>query len=325
MRGRRPSRRIVIIGADGFIGSHLTRIAVSSGASVTAVCVNGDWRLRGIKGIDTVPVTGGRWWSTAFEPTLRRCLRGSDTVALLAYSPARDQSPDAREEHERSTNVAGALRIVDLAAAHAVRLVFASSSEVYGNWHERPIAESTPVSPHTPYAKAKVVVERAVGGLARRIEGSCSLRIATVYGPGENGPRAIPSFMRAYLQGELPVIHGEGSDVRDYIHVRDVARAFLSACFTSPPLPEAVNVGSGEGRTTMNVLEEVASTFKRSPDARHVASPRPATRSVLDPKLASQTLEFRPQELFGAGLQEEARWLATRLGNGRIVASDPAA
>jgi UDP-glucose 4-epimerase len=304
-------RRVVILGADGFIGSHLTRAAASSGARVTAVCVNGDWRLRSVGGIERVRVPGGAWWSTAFEPTLRRCLRNASAIALLAYSPPPDRTVDAWEDHERSTNVAGAARVVGLAAEHGARVVLASSSDVYGTWHERPISERTSASPRTPYARAKVISEQ----LARQVPGSCSLRIATVFGPGEHGPRAIPSFIRAYLRGDLPVIHGQGSDIRDYIHVRDVARAFLAACLRSDPAPEALNIGSGVGRSTIEVLEAVAAVLDRRPEARHVISPRPAARVVLDPHGARASLNFVASERFATALAEEARWLKAWLSS----------
>src|SRR5204862_7818245 len=100
------------------------------------------------------------------------------------------------------------------------------------------------------------------------------LRLATVFGPGETGPRAIPSFIRALARGERPVVHGDGDDIRDYVYVDDVAMGFLSAA-TIPGLAPIYNVGSGEGRSTISVLRAVAAVMERPASALHVPAKRP--------------------------------------------------
>ena len=126
--------------------------------------------------------------------------------------------------------------------------MFTSSADVYGPWHEEPVTERTAPEPQTPYAEAKLEAERRLAEAAGS-RSVVSLRLATVYGPGEDGPRAIPSFINAFLSDEVPVLHGGGRDVRDYVHVEQVAAAILNAC-TRPSPPATINIGSGVGRST---------------------------------------------------------------------------
>ena len=125
------------------------------------------------------------------------------------------------------------------------RVVFASSADVYGPWHEDAVTENT-----TAGARDAVRGGQARGGAAPSVVDCVSLRIATVFGPGENGPRAIPSFVRALHADEQPVVDGDGSDVRDYVHVVDVAVAFLNAAATTAhgDGPERRVRGSGDRR-----------------------------------------------------------------------------
>jgi UDP-glucose 4-epimerase len=203
-----------------------------------------------------------------------------------------------RLTHELEVNTAGAERV---AAAAPGRVVFASSADVYGPWHDDPVSEDVPAAPATPYAVAKLEAERRLDAV--------SLRIATVFGPGENGPRAIPSFVRALRAGERPVVHGDGEDLRDYVHVVDVAAALLNAIVAEPA--GVLNVGSGTGRTTLEILEAVCRACGREPDAEHVPATRPSSRLVLDSARARDALGFLPTADFDAALAEEVRWLGS--------------
>ena len=173
-------------------------------------------------------------------------------------------------------------------------------ADVYGSWQDEPVGESVPTRPATSYAEAKLVAERELGAV--------SLRVATAYGPGETGLRAIPAVIRALSAGEPPVVHGDGGDVHDYVHVDDVAAAFLNAAGSS--LDSAVlNIGSGIGRTTLEVLKTVASALGVEPHVRYEPSPRAPAQLVLDPAAARLVLGFEPRRDFEAVVREEAEWL----------------
>jgi nucleoside-diphosphate-sugar epimerase len=164
----------------------------------------------------------------------------------------------------------------------------------------------------TAYAHAKLEAERLVAG-ACGARGHVCLRIGTVFGPGEDGPRAIPAFVRALNRASPAVVHGDGADVRDYVHVSDVVAATLNAALADDP-PPVVNVGSGVGRTTLDVLHAVAGAVGVEPLVRYEPSTRLRSRLVLDVGLARRALGVEPRVDFAALVAEEARWLVRRSG-----------
>jgi UDP-glucose 4-epimerase len=315
---RQPACRVAVLGADGFIGSHVVGAACAAGAEVIGLCVGDPWRLRGLEGHADLRLSGlggARWWDESFGRVLARLAGRFDALVLLAYSPpASAASEQARLEHERRVNVGGARRLAEAAAAAGAVVVFASSADVYGPWHDAPVGEEVPPRPWTPYAVAKLEAERLVADVLRDVAACVVARIGTVFGPGETGPRAIPSFTRAVRAGEAPVVDGDGRDVRDYVWVADVAAALVNAVGLARAKPglSTINVGSGAGRTTLEVLQAVA-TASGQEGARPVHRPRrrPPSRLVLDPGMARRTVGLVPRLDFEAAVAEEVRWLAT--------------
>jgi len=304
--------RIAVLGADGFIGSAVVRAALGAGATVDALCAKHPWRLGDLEADSSLQIADlAAWWERSRVESLEPVLAGADAVALLAYQPPPDRFSARR--HEREVNAAGTAAIGEIAARVGARLVFTSSADVYGHWQEEPVTELTVPQPQTPYSEAKLEAERHLSSLggARSI---VSLRLATVFGPGEDGPRAIPSFINAFLRSEEPVLHGDGTDVKDYVHVDDVAAAIVNACLRPSP-PATMNLGSGVGRSTEEVLRAVAAAMDVEPHARREPSPRPSSRLVVDPALASRELGFDPHRDFKPALRDEVRWLRDRRGS----------
>lgn len=302
-------RRLAVLGADGFIGSQVVRAALAASAQVTAISLRDPWRLLGVAGPDLRHASVFEWWDPSSLPELRGLLRGVDALALLAYRPPPASADSvARLEHELSVNAGSACRLAKAAFELGLRVVFASSADVYGPWHEAPVTEESLPNPVTPYARAKLRAEQLV---AEAGEASVSVRIATVFGPGEHGPRAIPSFLRALARGERPVVHGDGSDVRDYVYVGDVAAAIVNACLAPPGSLRAnvLNLGSGRGRTTLQILRSVCALLGAACDPRYEPHSRERSRLVLDPSRARYALGFEASEEFDELVAEEARWL----------------
>jgi UDP-glucose 4-epimerase len=307
-------RAIAVLGADGYIGSRVVCAALAAGARVTGVCVKDPWRLAHIRDPRLVlkPVEGGGWWLDDAFLGLTRLLGQVEAVVLLYYRRPDARTDAGRLDEELRLNAATVERIAKAAASAGVTLVFASSADVYGPWLDGLVAEDTPARPVTPYAKAKLEAERLVADAFGAGGGYVIERIATVYGPGENGPRAIPSFVRAFYRGVVPVVHGDGTDVRDYVHVDDVAAASLNAA-VGPCDAGVVNIGSGVGRTTLDVLRAVAAALGAEPLARYEPSRRPPSRLVLDPRRACRALGFEPRREFERAVRDEALWLRERL------------
>lgn len=300
-------RRLAVLGADGFIGSHVVRTALARGGTVTAICIKEPWRLRDLDGhpqlkLEAVP--GGRWWAHGYQLKFAGLLDRADVLIMLAYEPPASKAD--RLQHEFAVNVRGAHSVAETASQSGVPVVFSSSADVYGPRHDDPVTERTPPEPATPYAQAKLEAERALFA-----SGACvALRISTVFGPGENGPRAIPSFVRALSAGEDPVVHGDGTDVRDYVHVGDLAATIVNSCASNMDGRNTLlNIGSGVGRTTNEILSAVADTFGVEPRASYQSRTSRPSRLVLDITQARVLLGLAPRQDFKRALQEEVAWL----------------
>src|SRR3954447_22163684 len=244
-----PRPRLAVLGADGFVGSRVVRTALASGFDVTAICVRPPWRLDDIDfaPLRTVQVPGGRWWETRGLDSMAIAMADADALALLAYEAPASRLGEAALEHERRVNAAGAQRVAGIAAELGLRVVFASSADVYGARNDAPVREATEPRPGTPYAIAKAEAEHLVANACRSSRGAVSVRLSTVFGPHEHAARAIPAFIRALAAGERPVVHGDGSDVRDYVYVDDVARALVHCAldaFAFSAVAPVINLGS---------------------------------------------------------------------------------
>ena len=286
-----PGARLAVVGAEGFIGSHVAAAALSAGARVDAFHSRDPWRLAALEN-ERLRIA-----------ELPSSLPDADAVALLSYSP-----PPASADplaHELAVNVAQTVRLAEQARSKGSRVVFASSADVYGPWHDEPVTEDTPPEPATPYARAKLEAESRLHELG----GCVSLRISTVFGPSEHTARAIPSFISSLARGEEAVLHGDGGDVRDYVYVGDVAAAFVIAAFDSKPLPALLNLGSGQGRTTLEVLRAIADVVGVEPNARFQPSLRAPSRLVLNTSHAAESLGFVAHQDFKVFLEEESCWL----------------
>lgn len=278
---------VMVVGADGFIGSHVVALALDAGAEVRAICPKDPWRIRGL---EIEPEVVPHWWQV--DPA------DAEVVVTLAYEPPASYEGQAWLAHELGVNTA---RAVELARG-ARRTVFASSADVYGPWHDEPIDEDTAPAPATPYAEAKLRAEEALAD-----PDAVAVRLATVYGPSEHERRAIPAFILAAINGTHAVVHGDGSDVRDYVYVGDVAAAIVNAC--ASPVTGALNLGSGVGRSTLEVLELVGAALGVMVEPTFEPRTRPPTKLVLETARARTELGFRARQDLPVALAEEAEWL----------------
>jgi UDP-glucose 4-epimerase len=209
-----------------------------------------------------------------------------------------------------AVNVGGTVSLMEAMRDVGVRrVVFISSGTVYGNQAKQPLNENVQPYPHSPYAVSKLAAEyyvRTIGDLWG-IE-TVSLRVFNAYGPGQHlppsHPPVIPNFLRQAIRGGTLVMHGDGSQTRDYVFVDDVVNTMIAAA-TAPSIDNLIiNIGSGR-ETSINelvqlVMEvtgtkiEVISNHKNDPGV---------SRMCADLTLARQMLGYKPHFTLAEGLR----------------------
>jgi len=180
---------------------------------------------------------------------------GIDYIVHLAAQISVPRSIDNPDE-TLSVNVDGTKSIISAAESAGVKkIIFASSAAVYGDCEHVPISEDSPLIPQSPYAVSKIVGEELLR--MSNIE-TCSLRFFNVYGPGQSSEggyaAVIPAFKKAISLGKECTIFGDGTQVRDFIHVNDLVQ-IISLCLEAIDLPQEMNVASGKGTSLLSLIE----------------------------------------------------------------------
>jgi UDP-glucose 4-epimerase len=239
---------------------------------------------------------------------------------LLGYMMPTALTPSKRLSEELARNVEPLIRLLRAADARPRHIVFASSVRVYGRASGL-VRESDAPAPRTPYAIAKLAAEESIRMLSRAAGSTASiLRYATVYGPGERAPRAIPNFVRAALAGQPPVVNGDGSDEHDYVHVCDVANATLLALRARAA--GTYNIGTGVGTTTLEVCRLVLRLAGAdvAPVFRPTELSHKPVRVVCATDLAASDLGFTARRELREGIGEEIGWFRSEDATGPYAA-----
>lgn len=252
----------------------------------------------------------------ACEETVAAAVRGHDVVFHLVGTslPATSNRDPAGD---LIASVAPTVRLLDICRRHGVRtVVFASSGgTVYGIPRTVPIPESAPTDPITAYGVAKLAIEKYLRlyhhlyGLDYRI-----LRISNPYGrhqPFERGQGLVATAIHRLLRHQPVEVWGDGSAVRDYIHVDDVASAFIQAVTYSGP-HKLMNVGSGVGRSVNQLIDDVKAAIAEPGLPEIVYRPgRPSDvpANILDIALIQKETGWRPAVEWQHGLRDTIGWM----------------
>ena len=309
--------RVVMTGGGGFIGSHLLARMIGAGMDVTL--------LGSTIGKSRYTASLVRAGSVRFlrcddsfseEDILRPALADAEALVLLGYVRPSALSPARRLGEELVLNLAPLVRLLRAAEGKTRHVIFASSLGVYGSHASAPVRETDAPRPETPYAIAKLASEESIeivcaaGGWT-----PCVLRYATVYGPGETVPRAIPNFIQAALDGQRPVIAGDGLDEHDYSHVTDVVDATMLALRRRAS--GVFNIGSGIGTSTLDLARTVVRLAGSDVEPVFLRRIEPRTapvRVVCSTDLARNTFNFTASRSLADGITEEIGWFRSESG-----------
>ncbi len=224
-------------------------------------------------------------------------------IHLAAAIPTQSVPTDALEEMRRD-NVETTRTLLELMPESVSQVIFASTLDVYGAPQWLPLTEIHPLEPVTAYAESKKEAEEYLSAACReRGFKICILRLTQIYGPGEAPVKAIPRFLGGILAGRAPVLFGDGSDLRDYLHVDDAARAFVLAA--ERKAEGICNIASGTSvsiKDTLDLLLQLCGSSLR-PELRERQKPK--MDFVFDIRAARRDLGFEPSVPFEAGLRTE--------------------
>jgi UDP-glucuronate 4-epimerase len=312
--------RIVVTGGVGFIGYHVSRALLSRGDDVAiaddfsdAPCPAADKRRNARDLAAELPSVEVHVACVTDRAAMRPLLAGADAVVHLAGLAGVRPSFADPARYTR-VNVEGTAVVQDLAIELGIdRLVFASSSSVYGNATPLPAREDAPaIDPESPYAASKRAAELIASAACRRAPAMhcAALRFFTVYGPRQRPEMAITRFARAILAGEPITMFGDGSMRRDFTHVDDIVRGVLGALERAPSGFRAYNVGSGapvDLRVLVRLLGETAGVEPRVERAPVPLGDVEAT--FADVTRARVELGWEPRVSLDDGLRTVVSWV----------------
>jgi UDP-glucose 4-epimerase len=320
--------KILVTGADGFIGSHLTQALIDRAAKVTALCLYNSFDKHGW--LDDLPgwararlkVQRGDIRDAAF---VRRIMHGQDIVFHLAALIAIPYSYVAAQSYVE-TNVLGTLNILEAAREiGVVRLIHTSTSEVYGTALTLPITEDHPLQGQSPYSASKIGADIMAGAFARSFDLPVTiLRPFNTYGPRQSERAVIPTVIRQLLDSSCAAIRiGDTSTIRDFTFVDDTVEAFLAIGLAAEiEFGHAYNAGSGKAVSVAEMIDLVIDLVGRSkPLERDADRMRPSNSEVrallADSSRLAATVGWRPKVDLCEGLTRTVAWWRDRFASGR--------
>jgi UDP-glucose 4-epimerase len=307
--------KVVVTGAAGFIGSHLAERLLADGHDVVGVDCFTDYYARETKERNLERLRDHRAFALVEAPLqeadLPAVLDGAGHVYHLAAQAGVRASWGREFEHYTSHNVLATQRLLEAALAHGrPRVVYASSSSVYGDAARLPLREDTPCAPVSPYGVTKLAAEH-LARLYSRNHGlaTVSLRFFTVYGPRQRPDMAFHRFLRAVLDGRAVTVYGDGLQTRDFTYVDDIVAAVRAAGLSGPP-GSVYNVGGGERIALNDVLRLVEQVTGRKLQVERQETQKGDMRDTFaDTAAATRDLGFRSTVPLPQGLAREWQWL----------------
>lgn len=299
--------RYLVTGAAGFIGSHLADALRDDGHDVVGLDVFTDYydvelKEENARGHEMVRIDLAR------DPI---DLEGIDGVFHLAGQPGVRSFGDVFESY-LDRNVLASQRVFEAAARDGVRVVFSSSSSVYGEAEAYPTAETVPPRPVSPYGITKLTCEHLARATARSFGlDVVVLRYFNAYGPRQRPDMAFTRIAMCLAEGRPFDLFGDGHQSRSFTYVGDVVRATIAAMQGGRG---TYNVGGGEEATMLEMIAILEELAGRALDVRsHPAVPGDQRRTKADTSLIRSELGWQPTTALREGLAAQWGWAAGRV------------
>jgi len=308
-------KNVLVTGADGFIGSHLTELLHAEGLNVRALAQYNSFNswgwLEEAGCRDDIEIVSGDVRDPAF---CRDIVDGVDTVfhlAALIAIPFSYAAPDSYVD----TNIRGTLNICQAAREHGAKVIHTSTSEVYGTAQYVPIDEKHPLQPQSPYSATKI----AADAMAMSFHNSFGLPVVVArpfntYGPRQSARAVIPTIITQIASGAKTIKLGDVTPTRDFNYVTDTCRGFLALARCEEAAGRTVNIGSGEEISvgdTLNLIRELmgADVTFETDEQRLRPEKSEVFRLCCDNTLMKSLTGFTHEYDIRRGLRETIDWI----------------
>lgn len=308
-------KNVLVTGADGFIGSHLTELLVQKGCQVKALSQYNSFNswgwLEDVSSRDQIEVLSGDVRDPHF---CKHITKGIDTVfhlAALIAIPYSYVAPDSYVD----TNIKGTLNICQAALENGVnRVIHTSTSEVYGTAQYVPIDEKHPLQPQSPYSATKIGADAIAMSFFNAFDLPLTIaRPFNTYGPRQSARAVIPTIISQIASGKKQIQLGDVTPTRDFNYVADTCRGFLALANCDRAIGETVNIGSNfeiSVGDTLNLIRELMHSDVEflTDDQRLRPEKSEVFRLWADNTKIRNLTGFEPEYSIRRGLQETIDW-----------------
>lgn len=310
-------KKVLVTGADGFIGSHLVEALLAKGCDVRAFVYYNSFNSWGW--LDTLPLDIARGLDV-FSGDIRdpngvfEAMKGCDVVfhlAALIAIPFSYHSPDSYVD----TNIKGTLNVLQAARRLGTeRVVITSTSEVYGTAQYTPIDEKHPFQGQSPYSATKIGADRLAESFYRSFDTPVVIvRPFNTYGPRQSARAVIPTIITQLLLGQTELRLGSLTPTRDFNYVKDTAQGFIALAEADLAVGKEINIATGKEHSIGDVAQVLISEL--NPNARIITDDqrlRPEASEVFrlmgDNTLLTTLTNWRPSHELHAGLADTIDW-----------------
>lgn len=320
-------KKVLVTGADGFIGSHLVESLLQKGYQVKAFVYYNSFNTWGW--LDTMPkekLSQIEVFCGDIRDAygVKEAMKGVDMVfhlAALIAIPFSYHSPEAYVD----TNIKGTLNILQAAREQNVeKILVTSTSEVYGTAQYVPIDEKHPFQGQSPYSATKIGADRLAESFYRSFELPVSIvRPFNTYGPRQSARAVIPTIITQLLAGKEEIKLGSLSPTRDFNYVKDTVAGFIAIAESGRTIGEEINIATEAEVSIGDMAEEIISQL--NPKARIICDEerlRPEKSEVnrllgCNRKIKELT-DWRPQYTFERGIEETINWFSKNMDKYKV-------